>query len=132
MARPSRLPVHPRELTLSALRGSSKPLTAYQLLEKMRLHGVRAAPTVYRALKSLMAEGLVHRIQTTGAYMACSCVENHAHALSVLTICHQCHAVRELHDHTVIGHLEVLRDLHINLSDAAMIELPVTCEKCAA
>lgn len=132
MARPSSLPVHPRKLILGLLRKSKVPLTAYNLLEKLQSKGVKSAPIVYRALAELEGLGSVHKIQAIGAYVACDCTADHAHPLSVLTVCGDCKKVNELHDHSIIHHLAKLRQMHVNLRDTAVIELPVTCATCAA
>lgn len=131
MARTSKLEKHPRELILSALQKSKQPLSAYALLDKMKPHGVQSAPIIYRALAELEKQGSVHKIHAVGAYVACNCHSDHAHPLSVLTVCNDCKTVQELHDHAVIEHLEQLRGLNVNLKETAVIELPVTCQRCA-
>jgi len=130
MARPSKLLVHPRDMVLAVLRESSVPLTAYDLLKKIMPFGVKSAPIVYRALEALEQAGEVHKIKELGAYIACNCTEEHAHQLSVVTICVGCKKVAELHDHAVIDYLDGLRRLKINLPETAIIELPVTCVNC--
>jgi Fur family zinc uptake transcriptional regulator len=128
---PSRLPLHPSELVLRALKKSRKPLSAYELLEKLQEHGVKGPPIVYRALYGLMEKGMVHKIKALGTFIACNCAKDHHHALSVLTVCGECQDVVELHDHAIIDHLEDLRGLGVPLQDLAVIELPVTCDACA-
>ena len=130
MARPSSHAVHPRELILRTLRRRKSPLTAYQLLEAMEPHGIKGPPIVYRALEALQEEGLVHKIQRTGQFVACNCDTSHHHAISVLTICDDCDSVSELHDHGVMHHLEKLRGMDVPLAAHAVIELPVLCTEC--
>jgi len=132
MARPSKHPVHPRDLALAVLKKSKKPMSAYDVLEKLSAHGIKGPPVIYRALDALITQGIVHKIHATGAYIACNCDANHDHALSVLTICGDCLDVEELHDHGVIHHLEKLRGKGVPLRNHAVIELPITCESCAA
>ncbi len=132
MGRPSSLSAPASELVLKALRKSDEPMTAYTLLEKLKKSGIKSAPIIYRALESLMKEGAVHKIKELGAYVACDCSKSHSHALSVLTVCHGCHKVAELHDHAVIHQLENLRKSGIRLTEHAVIELPITCNACAA
>ena len=132
MGRPSTLSAPAGELVLQVLRKSESPMTAYALLEKLKKSGIKSAPIIYRALESLMKEGVVHKIKELGAYVACDCSKDHIHALSVLTVCRDCHKVAELHDHTVIHQLENLRKQGIRLTEHAVIELPITCERCAA
>ena len=132
MSRPSRLATHPRAMILSALRKSKAPITAYGLLEKLKPKGVNSAPIIYRALAELEKQGSVHKIKELGSYIACNGSGDHPHALSVLTICGDCHGVSELHDHAVIHQLEGLRSQGVRLQPHAVIELPITCQQCAA
>jgi Fur family transcriptional regulator, zinc uptake regulator len=131
MARPSKLPVHPSKLVLGLLKCSKHPLTAYNLLEKLKKHGVQGPPVIYRALKQLMDKGQIHRIQALNAYVACGCEAGHHHEFSVLTVCKGCKTVDEMHDHAVIRYLAGLRRLGINVPKAAVVELPVVCQDCA-
>lgn len=132
MARPSSLSAPASELVLRLLRKSSGPMTAYELLEKLKKSGVNSAPIVYRALEVLVKDGTAHKIKELGAYVACDCTQNHHHALSVLTVCGDCHEVEELHNHNVIHHLENLRKAGVRLQEHAVIELPIICNTCAA
>ena len=63
-----------RRKVLEALAASHKPLGAYDIMDAVG--GPRPAPiTVYRALEFLIALGLVHRIASRNAFLAC--VNNH-------------------------------------------------------
>ena len=130
MARPSRLPAPADELVLTALRKSTKPMSAYTILEKVKKFGIKSSPIVYRALDILMKQGTVHKINELNAFVACACTADHHHDVSVLTICQDCRRVDELHDHDVIHHLSTLRKFHINLRQSAVLELPITCDSC--
>lgn len=131
MARPSSLPAPAEELVLSALRKSKKPLSAYDILEKVNKFGIKSSPIVYRALEVLMKNGAAHKINELNAFVACACTADHQHDVSVLTICQDCKLVEELHDHAVIHHLTKLRKFRVNLTKSAVVELPVTCQNCA-
>lgn len=131
MARPSSLSAPASELALKVLRKASGPLTAYELLEKLKKAGINSAPIVYRALDVLIKQGAAHKIKELGAYVACDCTHSHQHALSVLTVCSGCHEVEELHNHSVIHQLENLRNSGVRLQEHAVIELPITCNACA-
>jgi Fur family zinc uptake transcriptional regulator len=84
-----------RRQVLEALLASHKPLGAYELIDRLAARGARPAPiTVYRALDFLIAQGLVHRIQSRNAFLAC--VHNHqAGALVAFLICERCGSVGE-------------------------------------
>jgi Fur family zinc uptake transcriptional regulator len=85
-----------RRQVLQALLASHRPLGAYEVIEQLAGSGPRPAPiTVYRALDFLMANGLVHRIESRNAYLACA----HDHdrtALVAFLICERCGAVGEV------------------------------------
>ncbi len=132
MARPSSLSAPASELVLKALRKAKTPMSAYALLEKLQKYGIKSAPIIYRALDVLVADGTAHKINELGQFVACDCTHNHRHALSVLTVCGDCHKVAELHDHAVIHQLEKLRAQGVPLKAHAVIELPITCQSCAA
>ena len=131
MARPSALPIHPRDLILTSLRKSRSPLSAYALLAKLKSKGIKSPMIIYRALAELEKLGTVHKIQAIGAYVACNCSSDHTHPLSVLTVCNECKDVKELHEHTIIDYLSKLHQMGVNLLPTAVIELPIMCKKCA-
>jgi Fur family transcriptional regulator, zinc uptake regulator len=79
---------------LSCLRKAGEPLSAYTILDRVRVSGISHPPTVYRALNELMQKGMVHRLQTRSAFIACghgACDGKFAFA-----ICRQCQKVVEI------------------------------------
>jgi Fur family zinc uptake transcriptional regulator len=84
-----------RRRVLEALLASHAPLGAYELIDRLAVRGNRPAPiTIYRALDFLREQGLVHRIESRNAFIAC--VHNHASGDPVVfLICEQCGAVGE-------------------------------------
>jgi Fur family zinc uptake transcriptional regulator len=83
-----------RRQVLDALLGSHKPLGAYEIIERIAGETRPAPITVYRALDFLRDNGLVHRIESHNAFVAC--VHNHASDdLVVFLICERCGAVGE-------------------------------------
>ena len=94
---------HGRKLTplrrrvLELIWSRHEPARAYDILEQLDTEGRSGAPpTVYRALEFLLANGLVHRIQSLNAYVGCGEPAT-AHAGQFL-ICRDCNAVGELDD----------------------------------
>ncbi len=53
MPRPSKLSASAADLVLKELKKNIKPLSAYDLLEKLRKTGIKSPPIVYRALENL-------------------------------------------------------------------------------
>ena len=84
-----------RRRVLETLAASHKPLGAYEIMDEVARGGPRPAPiTVYRALDFLRLNGLVHRIESRNAFMACG--RNHGtDALVAFLICERCGAVGE-------------------------------------
>ena len=76
------------------------PVGAYEILDALRLTGVRAQPpTVYRALEFLIEQGLVHRIESRNAFIGCAQADEQ-HAFQFL-ICRDCGTVEELSDRRI-------------------------------
>ncbi len=84
-----------RRKVLEVLAASHKPLGAYEIIDSAAASGPRPAPiTVYRALDFLMAQGLVHRIESRNAFLAC--VHHHDNgAVVAFLICEGCGTVGE-------------------------------------
>jgi Fur family zinc uptake transcriptional regulator len=84
-----------RRAVLEALLESHAPLGAYELIDRLAQQGARPAPiTIYRALDFLRAQGLVHRIESRNAFIAC--VGEHGSGDPVVfLICETCGAVGE-------------------------------------
>ena len=104
MSRLSKLSASSPELVLRVLQSNVKPLSAYEILEKVKEFGIKSPPIVYRALDALIKIGKVHKINELNTFIACDCEEDHQHLLSILTICLSCNEFSELHDHIVIDY----------------------------
>jgi Fur family zinc uptake transcriptional regulator len=84
-----------RRRVLELVCESHTPVGAYDLLERLKdERRARAAPpTVYRALDFLMEHGLIHRINSLNAYVAC--FGPHRPHDACLFICERCRTVDE-------------------------------------
>ncbi len=82
---------------LELLWDSHAPAGAYDLLRGLATETDRSAPpTVYRALDFLLAQGLIHRIESLNAYVGCIHPDG-SHGAQFL-ICGDCGAAAEVHD----------------------------------
>jgi Fur family zinc uptake transcriptional regulator len=118
------------EKVLESLQKSDKPLSAYELLDKLRKFGIKAPPTIYRALDSLMQKGLVHRIETLNAFVACHNHEGDTGAQ--FAVCRDCGTTIELHDHQLIDAIKALAaSLKFNI-ERQILELIGLCQNCSA
>ena len=79
---------------LAVLRSHHAPMSAYEMLGRLREEDPRLAPpTIYRALAALTDRGSVHRLESLNAFVACQ-RDRHDHA-SILSICDDCGGVEE-------------------------------------
>lgn len=85
-----------RRRVLQALLASHRPLGAYEIIEELAASMPRPAPiTIYRALDFLMENGLVHRIESRNAFLACA--HNHdSNSVVAFLICDVCGSVGEI------------------------------------
>jgi len=85
-------------LVLGTLTGSSGPLSAYDILDKLRADGLRAPLQVYRALDKLVERGLAHRLESLNAFVACADEHCHRKGLIAFASCSECGKVNEFAD----------------------------------
>jgi Fur family transcriptional regulator, zinc uptake regulator len=117
-------------LIVTALRKAARPLSAYDLIELLRDHGVSSPPTVYRALKRLVAFGVAHRIESMNAFISCA---HGGHASSAaFAICGTCGGVHEFHPHEAVNLLTDWAHGQAFAITATTIELRGTCGGCTA
>ncbi|GEN24509.1 transcriptional repressor [Halomonas cupida] len=120
-----------RRRVLELIANTSGGLKAYDLLDLLaRDHASARPPTVYRALDFLIDQGLVHRIESLNAYVACPCPE-HAHRFQLL-ICRECGHVEELHLDDVNDQLTAQAKALGFQVQRQTIELLGLCRKCQA
>jgi len=85
----------PRRDVLGLLLAAERPLGAYDLIERMQpLRGLTNPPTVYRALEFLERLGMIHRIDSQKAYVACRGGGTGHHP--VFLVCRSCKRATEI------------------------------------
>jgi Fur family transcriptional regulator, zinc uptake regulator len=117
-------------LVLGALEGAHGPLSAYEILDRLRSEGLRAPLQIYRALDKLVERGLAHRLESLNAFVACADRHCHAGGTLAFAICTECGRVDEFSDHAVQARLEAWAqdaDFHLNRTT---IELRGQCKGC--
>lgn len=119
-------------LVLEALARAQAPLTAYTILDQLREDGFRAPPQVYRALDKLVEFGMVHRLESINAFVACSHPGCDGHATVAFTICTACGQARELNDHRIAHMLDGLAGQAGFTLKKATVELRGLCADCVA
>lgn len=117
------------DIVFTALQGSRKPMTAYDLLSRLRPKGLTAPTTVYRALDRLIGEGRVHRLESLNAFVVCGC--NHAHSAAMFSICKDCGRAEEIADAKVQKDLLTLAQRTGFTLSHSVVELHGRCKVCA-
>jgi len=108
-----------------------RPMGAYGILEALSgKDGAAAPPTVYRALDFLIAQGLVHRLESLNAYVGSAQPE--AGHVSQFLICTGCGEVTELGDGNIAVSAKKRAAAAGFTVDRLTIELAGRCPNCAA
>lgn len=84
------------KLILGALRTNARPLTAYQLISRLRTKGVRSPAIVDRALKRLINDGRAHRVESLNAYVAS--VDPETQSASLFAVCRHCGTTQQVYN----------------------------------
>jgi Fur family zinc uptake transcriptional regulator len=110
---------------LKVLLQSTRPLKAYDLTYALGDAGRSAAPpTVYRALRLLIGVGLVHRIETLNAFVACRFPGEHH--LPGFVVCEVCGVADEVR-------LEALPpQIAVSEHDRLVLEISRCCAVCVS
>jgi Fur family zinc uptake transcriptional regulator len=116
---------------LEVLQGTEKPMTAYDILNQMKLaEPDLAAPTVYRTLAALTEQGRAHRLESIKAFVPCRCA--HEASVPVLAICGDCGTVEE-HDGTpLLPQLKAIAQQSAFNATRHIVELHGRCQGCSA
>jgi Fur family zinc uptake transcriptional regulator len=122
-----------RRAVLELILRAPAPLTAYQLLDRLKQDQKSAVPpTIYRALDFLLENHLIHKIERLSAFVGCvDAGHHHAHAAQFL-ICSRCGMVAELEDHEVAHAIERAAAAQNFRPAHAVIEIEGLCARCAA
>lgn len=127
--RGSRLTGQRRDV-LNCVAQSHAAVGAYDIIERMAGRGPRPAPiTVYRALDFLLAHGLVHKIESRNAFVACS--HPHEGRPAALLICEACGTVAELDAPDAFAAMSAAAAARGFSEIHTVIEMAGTCAACA-
>lgn len=117
-------------MVLNALLREESPASAYSLLENLRGEGMRAPQQIYRALDKLVAYGLVHRLDSLNAFVACAHPHDHKHGVLAFAICDTCGHVDEFSDSAIERCLKAWSDAHAFRPNRTAIEMHGICSNC--
>jgi Fur family transcriptional regulator, zinc uptake regulator len=120
-----------RRAILDLLCAEARPLGAYDMIDKLAAQGgKRLAPiSVYRALDFLLENGLVHRLSSRNAYLACG-HRHAAHDPLVFLICESCGAVSERSSAPLGHNLDTLAGESDFTRRSQVVEVTGLCAAC--
>ena len=118
-----------QQLVFNLLKEEGVKMSAYEILDKLRGSGISAPPTVYRALSSLISEGLVHKIESLNAFIAC----DHSHEAEdsfYLQICDDCGETKEYSDKKIYSQIHKQTERKNFKITKTTVEIRGQCEDC--
>ena len=123
-----------RHNIFKVLLSSVTPLSAYDITDLYKSTFKTSMPTmsIYRILEFLTGSGLVHKLESTNQYVACSHLQcDHEHSNAQFLICNSCSEVEEV---------VLTKELHQQIENGAeqtgfklealQFELHGTCKTC--
>jgi Fur family transcriptional regulator, zinc uptake regulator len=120
-----------RRRVLELILSSDQPTGAYALLAELQHgRGKLGPPTVYRALEFLLTNKLIHKVETSSAFIACGDIE-HPHE-SQFMICDDCGATEEICDEAIVESLRRLGEGRGFAVERPVIEARGLCPTCRA
>jgi Fur family transcriptional regulator, zinc uptake regulator len=120
-----------QDLVLRTLNGADAPLSAYDILDRLREDGLRAPLQVYRALDRLIEAGLAHRLESLNAFVCCADADCHS-GVAAFAICSKCGRVDEFADAGVGDRLAGWAEGQGFSLERTTIELRGVCSGCRA
>ena len=116
-------------LVLNILKKNPKGLTAYQILNRIQKFKFVQPMTIYRALKDLVEQGLIHKTNKNKTFHLCNSSENHDHN-AVLAVCNDCGLAEELNTNIFS---KIIKDIKTKKKfnfDNFNLEITTTCKEC--
>ena len=117
-----------QSLVLEALRKAKHPVGAYELLDQLREHGLKAPLQIYRTLDQLIELKIVHRLESLNAWTLCCDAEHDS--TPVFAICNDCGIVKEYFDETLSSNIANISKQSGFVADRSIIEIHGRCDQC--
>jgi Fur family zinc uptake transcriptional regulator len=119
-----------REEILTILAQSSVPLSAYQILDQLKLLRTNAKPmTVYRTLATFEKANLIHKIEKDSTYVLC-CHPSENNNCQII-FCSSCGEYKELHDKKIQEHIRQVINSSGFTTDHQSIQISALCKNCS-
>ena len=116
-------------VVLNILKKNIKGLTAYEILNRVQKFKSVQPMTIYRALKHLTDNGLIHKTNKNKTFHLCNTSGSHEHN-AVLAVCNDCGVAEELKTKLfskIIKHVKSKSKFNFNSFN---LEITTTCKEC--
>jgi Fur family transcriptional regulator, zinc uptake regulator len=121
-----------RQRVFGEIAASHRAMGAYEVLDQLAARGERLAPiSIYRALETLVAVGLVHRFESRNAFFACHAAHAKRQRQLVLA-CEVCGRIAELDGGRVFAAIDKTVGGAAFSPKSALVEVWGLCATCAA
>jgi Fur family zinc uptake transcriptional regulator len=120
-----------RRTVLEALYASHRPVSAYDLIERIAATGHKppAPVTIYRTLDFLRTQGFIHRLESLNAFIACPSSHRPDEPI-VFMICESCGGVDEVASEPVLAALGAAARGQGFTPHRSVIEMTGRCGHC--
>ena len=119
-----------QSMVMAVLSRANEPLSAYSILDQLRGRGLRAPLQIYRALDKLVEFGMVHRLESMNAFVACRHPDCESETMVAFIICGSCGEVSEIPNDGLDSQLQNLaRSAGFHLKKST-VELFGECKSC--
>jgi Fur family zinc uptake transcriptional regulator len=109
------------------------PLTAYEALDILKSIRPNAKPpTIYRAINYLVKHGVLHRIEATNQYLACSQQGDHIKEIhqGILFTCLRCYETQEYVDDKILKFIKQFAQMNQILLTHSLAQIQGYCLNC--
>ena len=118
------------DLILGIIKNNSKPLTAYEILNKVQKVKKIQPMSVYRSLKNLQTKGMIHKSNQNKSFLLCKEGDHDHNHNPVLVICKDCGKTEELEMNTFGKLLSTLKTKANFQFQKFQMEVSSTCKGC--
>jgi Fur family zinc uptake transcriptional regulator len=118
------------QLVLNILKKNTKGLTAYEILSRLQKIKFVQPMTIYRSLKKLIDQGLIHKSNHKKTFHLCNSGKKYNHN-PALAICKDCGSTEELNPKLfskVLKHITSKRKYNFSHYE---LEISTLCKECA-
>ena len=116
-------------IVLNILKKSTKGLSAYEILNKFQKYKKIQPMTVYRALKKLTNDGLIHKTNKNKTFHICNTSDTHDHN-AILAVCNDCGITEELNTNLFSKIIKQVKSKSKFNFDNFNLEITTNCKEC--